>query len=79
MTLLSGRASHTSVTASHTALATSNSVAEKHSGLYWKIQLVCGYFSAYCLTNFAPLTAKAFPPSTSIFNTFLRKVGALEL
>ena len=70
MTLLVGDASQISVTASQTSLATSNSVAVKHSGLYWKINSVSGCLAAYSLTFVAAFIANFFAPATSTFNTF---------
>ena len=70
MTLFSGLASQISVTASQTSFATSNSVAEKHSGEYWNTNSVSGCLAAYSLTLVAALMAKFFAPAISTFNTF---------
>ena len=79
ITLLVGDASQISVTASQTSLATSNSVAVKHSGLYWNTHSVSGCFAAYSFTLLAALIANCLAPSTSTFKTLLRKVGELAL
>ena len=79
MTLLVGDASQISVTASHTSLATSNSVAVKHSGLYWNTHSVSGCFAAYSFTLVAALMANCLAPAISTFKTFWRKVGELAL
>src|SRR5450830_38811 len=77
--LCSGVGFHTSITASHTSLANSNSVALKVSGEYSNVHWVSGCWAAYLTNSLAALTAMALTPSLSWLNTMRRKDGEVAL
>ncbi len=82
MTLFSGVAPHSAVTASQTSRAKSSSVAEKVSGLYSRRISVPHSFSIsapICLISRTAETASASTCGFSMPNTSSRKVGEVAL
>ena len=79
ITLLSGVAPQTSVTASHTSLANSSSVEVNNSGLYCSTHSVCGCAWANSLISVTDSTANCTTSVLLMLKTTSRNSGAVAL
>ena len=79
MTLFSGVAPHSAVTASQTSFAKSSSVAVKVSGLYSRMNSVSGCAAASCLMSLTASTAIFTTSGWLMPKTVSRKTGEVAL